>query len=624
VSKLIKDIAARVGIESNGETESRVADDQLRLVWHHATSATLLATAFALVMAYTFWDTVGGSAAQAWVAAKLLVIAPRIVYSQQFRRNGFPGGPGWRQATYWMLALDGAVWGVAGLRLMQTDVNSAALVIASLCGVASVASFGLQARAMAATIYVVPIIAPMVGGLLLRGDSFGVYCAIGLTLFLAALLSSARRFDAALAETFLLRMHAANVSGDRTRALELAERQSAVKSQLLGTVSHELRTPIHGMLGIARLVHVESRDLETKKRMELIESSGTHLLGLVTDLIDVSRLSSGHMRVQELAFDLANEIERIADIYTVRAAEKGLTFTCDSQQLSSTTWVTGDPVRVRQVLHNLIGNAIKFTEKGWVNLTVSAEPDGKIVFEVRDTGVGIPDEQQTTIFEAFRQLGDTATRREGTGLGLTIAREVAKLLGGDITVKSRLGFGSIFRFTTPLRPASMPVPNRPKPGDAQEDALAQFSGRVLLVEDNDVNALIAGSMLANEGHEVERVDSGPEAVRRALRDIDRPDIVLMDCMLPGMDGFEATRSIRTQERAMGLPRIPIIALSAIVDDDGASKRSTDAGMDDALGKPFSAEQLRKVMRPWLALRASERQAAADRAAKRSEHSGDFH
>ena len=226
------------------------------------------------------------------------------------------------------------------------------------------------------------------------------------------------------------------------------------------------------------------------------------------------------------------------------------------------------------------------------------------------------------MFDAFRQVvTQGATRKEGAGLGLTIAREIAHLLGGDITLESRLGFGSIFRFKLPL-PSTAP-PLRPKVDDSVTLDKADIRGRILLVEDNDVNALIAGSMLANDGHQVERVDDGAEAVRRSLREIDRPDLVLMDCMMPGMDGFEATRSIRAQERAMGRARVPIIALSAIVDDDRANKQSIDAGMDDTLGKPFSAEQLRKVMRPWLALRASERQAAADRALSRSQHSDDL-
>jgi signal transduction histidine kinase/FixJ family two-component response regulator len=527
-----------------------------------------------------------------------------------FRRRGFPGGSGWRQATYWLLALDGAVWGIAGLWLMGEDINTASLVTASLGCVACVATFGLQVSKVATGAYVVPIVVPMVLGMLFRADPFGVYGAIGLSLFLAQLLITANRSDAKLSEVFLLRIHAARISVERAQALELAQRQSAVKSQFLGTVSHELRTPIHGMLGVARLVHVESADPLVKKRMELIEGSGTHLLGLVTDLLDISRIESGQMRIQRIAFDLSSEVERVADIYAVRAAEKGLAFTMDSH-LTGSTWVVGDPVRTRQVLHNLLGNAMKFTHKGWVHLMVrpGALP-GKVHFEVRDTGVGISEEDQKVVFNAFSQVGTQAAgRRQGTGLGLTIAHEIAHLLGGDITLKSKPGFGSIFDFSAQFQPALEPS-MRPARTDDLARADIEICARILLVEDNDVNALIAGSMLANQGHQVERVADGAEAVRRALREIDRPDLILMDCVMPSMDGFEATRSIRAQEAAMGLPRVPIIALSALIDED-TGRNSAEAGMDDALGKPFSDEDLRKVMRPWLALRQSERQGVLD-------------
>jgi len=444
--------------------------------------------------------------------------------------------------------------------------------------------------------------------MLVRADPFGIYGAIGLSMFLAQLLITASRSDAKLSEVFLLRIHSARISAEKVQALELVQRQSSVKSQFLGTVSHELRTPIHGMLGVARLVHVETTDPLVKKRMELVEASGTHLLGLVTDLLDISRIESGQMRIQRIAFDLSSEVERVADIYAVRAAEKGLAFTMDSH-LTGSTWVIGDPVRTRQVLHNLLGNAMKFTHKGWVHLMVrpGALP-GQIHFEVRDTGVGISEEDQKVVFNAFRQVGSQAeSRRHGTGLGLTIAHEIAHLLGGDITLKSKPGFGSIFDFW-----AQFEATVEPSAHPTRHDALArgdiEVCARILLVEDNDVNALIAGSMLANQGHQVERVADGAEAVRRALREIDRPDLILMDCVMPSMDGFEATRSIRAQEAAMGLRRVPIIALSALIDED-TGRNSIEAGMDDALGKPFSDEDLRKIMRPWLALRESERQGA---------------
>jgi signal transduction histidine kinase/FixJ family two-component response regulator len=607
---VIESIATRIGVELDTETKEKVANEQLRMVWNHAAVGTVIATAFAVLMALHLRSTVALGLVQMWIAMKLLVAVPRVVQGQVFRRRGFPGGSGWRQATYWLLALDGAVWGIAGLWLMGEDINTASLVTASLGCVACVATFGLQVSKVATGAYVVPIVVPMVLGMLFRADPFGVYGAIGLSLFLAQLLITANRSDAKLSEVFLLRIHAARISVERAQALELAQRQSAVKSQFLGTVSHELRTPIHGMLGVARLVHVESADPLVKKRMELIEGSGTHLLGLVTDLLDISRIESGQMRIQRIAFDLSSEVERVADIYAVRAAEKGLAFTMDSH-LTGSTWVVGDPVRTRQVLHNLLGNAMKFTHKGWVHLMVrpGALP-GKVHFEVRDTGVGISEEDQKVVFNAFSQVGTQAAgRRQGTGLGLTIAHEIAHLLGGDITLKSKPGFGSIFDFSAQFEPALEPS-MRPARADDLARADIEICARILLVEDNDVNALIAGSMLANQGHQVERVADGAEAVRRALREIDRPDLILMDCVMPSMDGFEATRSIRAQEAAMGLPRVPIIALSALIDED-TGRNSAEAGMDDALGKPFSDEDLRKVMRPWLALRQSERQGVLD-------------
>jgi signal transduction histidine kinase/AmiR/NasT family two-component response regulator len=476
--------------------------------------------------------------------------------------------------------------------------------------VACVATFGLQVSKVATAAYVVPIVGPMVVGMLTRADSFGIYGAVGLTLFLMLLLITASRSDAKFSEVFQLRIHAARISAEKAQALELLQRQSAVKSQFLGTVSHELRTPIHGMLGIARLVHVESQDPLIKKRMELIEGSGTHLLGLVTDLLDVSRIDSGQMRIQRIPFDLCAEVERVADIYSVRAAEKGLAFTLDSQ-LEGSTWVAGDPARTRQVLHNLLGNAMKFTHKGWVHLMVRrGAREGLVHFEVRDTGVGISEEDQKVVFNAFRQVASQAGgRREGTGLGLTIAYEIAHLLGGDITLKSKLGFGSIFDFSAQFEPCPEPPASHVQTDTATRGDVA-VCARILLVEDNDVNALIAGSMLANQGHQVERVADGAEAVRRALREIDRPDLVLMDCLMPAMDGFEGSRWIRAQDAAMGLRRVQIIALSAIIDEE-TGRKSLDAGMDDALGKPFSSEDLRRIMRPWLALGESERQGVLD-------------
>ena len=212
------------------------------------------------------------------------------------------------------------------------------------------------------------------------------------------------------------------------------------------------------MLGVARLVHVESHDPLVRKRMELIEASGTHLLGLVTDLIDVSRIESNEMRIQRLVFDLAAELHRVADISPSGQQKKG------SHSLWTASFLLTIGLlatrRLRQILHNLLGNAIKFTHQGWVGLVVRHFQDmHQVCFEVKDTGIGISEADQNLVFNAFQQVGGSAQgRREGTGLGLTIAHEIAKLLGGEIRLKSKLGFGSTFTFTATFDPATTVPP----------------------------------------------------------------------------------------------------------------------------------------------------------------------
>ena len=602
---MIERAAKRVGVTFDDEAREAVTSEQLKMVWSHAAVSTIVSTTFAVVMAIYFAHVYDRAFVQGWIVLKVLVAAPRAVQAQVFRRRGYPGGSRWMRATCGMLFLDGAVWGFAGFFLMSADLVTAAMAVASFCGIACVASFGLQASKLATAAYVVPIMVGMIVGLLFRSDGlsgFGLYVAIGLTFFLGQVLVTSSRVDLKLAESFLLRVHSARVSEERTRALELVERQSAIKSQFLGTVSHELRTPIHGMLGIARLVHLSSSDDLVKKRMSLMEASGTHLLGLVTDLIEVSKVASGQLKISNVVFDLSSEIDHIAEAYAIRASEKHLTFSLDLD-LPRPSLVLGDPMRTRQVLHNLIGNAIKFTDTGWVGLVVrEGDRRGLVVFAVRDTGVGISDEEQGNVFEAFTQGGSHEGRQQGTGLGLTIAREIARLLGGDITVESRLGFGSIFTLTIQFASATPQIEQGARAEDVSEEVV-DTSTRILVVEDNDVNFLVVSSMLTNQGHLVERATDGLEGVRNAMRESARPQLVLMDCMMPHMDGFEATREIRRQEAVSRLERVPIIALTALV-DELVDERARDAGMNATLGKPFSNDDLRSVIRPWLAKAAN--------------------
>jgi CheY-like chemotaxis protein len=371
-----------------------------------------------------------------------------------------------------------------------------------------------------------------------------------------------------------------------------------VKTQFISNVSHELRTPLHGILGVTRLLQLEARDRAVTRRLELVESSGTHLLGLINDLLDISRIEAGQFAMRSERFELGAVVQNLADLYTVRAADKGLDFTLNLQ-LDQPCWVTGDPARVRQVLHNLLGNAVKFTEHGSITLTLMRDADsGRLCAEVQDTGPGIEASELVHVFEAFRQVGGAASRPfEGTGLGLTIARDIAQALGGDISMRSTVGVGTCALFTA-LLPTATPPETEAEPAKLDQlPGAAAGTCRVLIAEDDDVNAVIATAYLEHMGLTAERVKDGRLAVRQALRDTDRPDLVLMDCRMPTMDGMTATREIRNQERSLGLPRVPVIALTATTSDINR-QLCLNAGMDDFMSKPYTREDLQRVLQRW--------------------------
>ncbi len=370
-------------------------------------------------------------------------------------------------------------------------------------------------------------------------------------------------------------------------ALLEVKRQGAVKSLFLGTMSHELRTPLHGILGLTQLIRKQTAaDPVVQHRLELLESSGTHLLELIGSLLDISRIESGRLELRQASFDLAQELANVADLYKLRCDGKGLDFN-SSIRIDSPCRVVGDAARLRQVLHNLLGNAVKFTKSGLVMLKVHRQEE-IVTFEVRDTGPGIAAKDAARIFDAFKQADDSATRpADGTGLGLTIAREIAQAMGGDVTVSSAVGVGSQFTFTAIFPDA--PVTNDPVVRPQPKLPHLRDGYRVLLVEDNEVNALIATANLTNIGAQVTRATNGKEAISAAFAK-PRPDFVLMDCRMPVMDGPTASREIRAIESSIGLPGIPIVALTASPSDEDR-RECYQAGMDGLLMKPFTLEQL---------------------------------
>jgi len=577
----------------------QVRDEQLNMVLGHTRVGTVIATAFAVLLALQLRGVaLSAWLIDVWLVIKLGVAAARVLVSLRYERLGRPSSPRWSRLTDGWLFADGLVWGAAGFMLMSSPVPLTALVASVMACVSCVATFGLQFSKRSTAAYVAPILSLTATGLLARGDQVGTIGGIGLLMLLGLLLVTAMASEKRLVDGLLLRLHAQSLTAEKDEALKLALRQSAVKTQFISNVSHELRTPLHGILGVTRLLNLDARDPTLRRRLELIESSGTHLLGLINDLLDISRIEAGQFTMRKERFELGAVVQTLADLYTVRTADKGLEFKLNLQ-LEEPCWVLGDPARVRQVLHNLLGNAVKFTQRGAVTLTLMRDAtSGRLTAEVHDTGPGIDAEDLAHVFEAFRQVGGAATRPfEGTGLGLTIARDIAQAMGGDIIIRSTVGVGTCALFTALLPEADAPQATVAASVDAAAPAMSSPGCRVLIAEDDDVNAIIATAYLEHMGVIAERVRDGRQAVRQALRDVDRPDMVLMDCRMPTMDGMAATREIRAQERLLGLRRLPVIALTATTSDINR-QLCLNAGMDDFMSKPYTREDLERVLKCW--------------------------
>lgn len=399
----------------------------------------------------------------------------------------------------------------------------------------------------------------------------------GLALYLLHILRAVRRRDEAGRAT--------------AEALQRAEQASSAKSDFLTTMSHEIRTPLNGVIGMAQAMAMDPLSEPQRKRLEVIQQSGEVLLTLLNDLLDLAKIEAAKLELEAGVLDVEDMAAHAQAVFATLAANKDITLAITTSPDVAGAW-RADPTRVRQVFYNLLSNAVKFTERGAVAASLDVDENDRLVIRVTDTGPGIPSSTLETLFERFVQADASTTRRfGGSGLGLTISRELARMMGGDITVESTEGYGSTFTVALPLVRCAGAEPS-PTQGEVDVAGL-----RVLVAEDNETNRLVIATLLAQIGIAAHLVENGAEAVE-TWRGADW-DLILMDIQMPVMDGLDATRQIRVLERETNRRRTPIVALTANAMTHHLAEYEA-AGLDGLAAKPIQLAALLGAMDAALA------------------------
>jgi len=561
-----------------------------------------------LAVAWVVW--LGVQAQRTWcaVVVALLGIAVGLWRLSTARRHLPQTSPQSLQRATWEVegnaALAGATWAVATLGIYPhlSGLHGAAYLVIC-CGAVAIAALFMSLVRHSYLLLAIPLVGS-VFVVTVGSDAEGAWAlAVLVLLYGLTMQRAATEFRRVAADAIRQRLEADAAQGSLRSAKETAEAANLAKSQFLATMSHEIRTPMNGVLGALDLLRRSALDGPQRRLVKTALSSGETLLAIINDVLDHAKIEAGKLTLKPAVTSLHALAASVTALLRASAQARGLALELEIGP-QAPDHVVVDALRLKQVLLNLAGNAIKFTPAGCVSLrlTAQAAPEGLlgVRFEVNDSGIGIEPQRLPHLFEPFYQVdGSSQRRRGGTGLGLAISRHIVEAMGGRIAVRSTPGQGSTFcvELTLPPPAAADGPPEVPDSAVGSLDEAAEpLRGTVLVVEDNEVNRMLAREMLVSLGLEVVEAVDGRQAL--AVLGACKVDLVLMDCQMPELDGYATTQALRERESQRGEKRLPVVALTADAFDSDA-ERARAAGMDAHLAKPYTRSALRATVAAYL-------------------------
>jgi signal transduction histidine kinase/FixJ family two-component response regulator len=601
--------------------DARITHARIRMLYSHMPITAWTLGGFTLVIGGLICFTQPGPLTvptEAWLVVALGLSVTRALHARAYFRSAERRARYWQDSYLWLTLVFSLCWGALPWALPHGDDRQLAIAIMGvMIGMAATGAAQISSDRGNVRAWTVPILVSSALFCAHAGGPLGWFGVISILGFLVILWLEADRAHRRISEMLRLRFESEALAQARAKALQEAESLSAAKGRFLATMSHEMRTPLHGILGLSRMLRARLQQPEDLSQIGLLHNAGEHLLGVINDVLDFSRLKDHGLRLHTRPV-LINELARhVCELSQVTARDKGLVVTLQSS-LPDELWLQADPDRLRQILTNLVGNAVKFTAQGHVlmRLGLKGEDDPqsqpgscRVAFEVQDTGRGIPPAHIEKIFDAFHQVDARDDYLVGgTGLGLSISQQICVAMGGKLHCDSRVGIGTTFSFCLTLPRCARPAEpgaqaELPSPDFVGEGGALRLAGRVLVVEDNPVNALVAQATLEALGLGVAVAENGLMAL--AWLQANEPDLVLMDFHMPEMGGIEATRRIRELEIQRGWAPLPIVAMSAgdQIDDH---RHCLEVGMNDYISKPFVPRDMNRVLRRHLQSRVGRR------------------